>query len=194
MEREIVRGHHRPRTRLTGIVQICGRKAGLPVVRVDNMRLEVTRHATAYRGSALGERGETHSVVRPILAVGPRIRPARTSVEMRCVENKEVHTGCLHRKQSRRGAMEVGELVHRLRRGECIHHRRVTGDQGAHRDAFLRENGRQRADHVAQAAGLDHRIGLRRDREDANASHTTSQSPRPLAGWLIRLDDRSCVA
>ena len=66
LERQVVHGHHGARPRFAAIVQIGGRQAGLPVVRVHDIGDELRHCAMANGRGRARKRGEAKRVVRPI--------------------------------------------------------------------------------------------------------------------------------
>src|SRR5215471_8686349 len=67
-----------------------------------------------------------------------------------------------------------------------VHHGRVARQERLDLDAEWRERAWQSPDHVGEAAGLDQRKGLRRDRQDAQIAHAVSAASRLIMGMVMR--------
>ena len=138
----------------------------MPVMCLDDVRNVAADRALADRGGHLGERGEAHAVVRP-LASRAAVGIARPRIEMRRVEHQQVEPRRAAGQHMCRSAVQLRERMHRRRILHCRHHRGITGQQCAHRDAFDGERAGQRTDDVGEPAGLDKRKRLRGNRQDA---------------------------
>ena len=91
---------------------------------------------------------------------GAGIGAAVANVKMRRVEHEKVETRGSPQEHARRGAHQITERMHRLRRLQSGQHCRIPGQQGPHLDAMLAQCLGQRPGHVGKPAGLDERIHL----------------------------------
>jgi hypothetical protein len=96
-------------------------------------------------------------------------------------------TAATRRREQPRGPTVQGpEAVHRLGRGERIDHGRVPGYQRTHRDALAGEHRREGAGDVAEATGLDQRMGLGGHGQNAEVMRQDGRSSlRAQAVWLL---------
>ena len=129
--------------------------------------------------------GEAQRVVRPVPPVrvrdtdcpAARYRCGASSTSRSRPAARPLPAAAPGRRTDRRS-------VHRLRRVlERRQHRGIARQQRADRDALRRQRGRQRAGDVGEPAGLDQRIDLRGDGQDAERRHA---SRRSIIGWVIR--------
>ena len=107
---------------------------------------------------------------------------------MRRVEHQQIEPGAARGEQARRPAVQPREVVDGLGAAQRVDHRRVAGDQRVGVDAVARQRRGQRADDIREAAGLDQRIDLGRDRKDAQALHFGRRS---IIGCVMRHTPRS---
>ena len=125
LERQVVHGHHGARTRASRIVQIRGRQARLPVVRVHDIGNEFRDCAVADVRRGMRKRGEAKRVVAPHVAARVRVGTAVAHIQMRRVEHEPVAIAHVRREHARRPAMQIAERVDRRRIAHRRHHRRI---------------------------------------------------------------------
>jgi hypothetical protein len=118
-----------------------------------------------------GQRREAPVVVRPLVPALVAVRPAVAREEARAVQHARRQVGRHERpaQDARRPATkEVGVREQHAAGAERAHHRGIPGQQHVHVHAALTQREGQRAADVGQAAGLDQRVELGEDVEDAH--------------------------
>src|SRR5262249_18318985 len=129
------------------------------------------------------ERRETRRVVRPISPVRSEIGISRTREKMRRIEHEQVELAAASAQKPRLSAEELRPAENLLRPCKCRDDGGISRHQGARSYPFRFQRDRKRADDIGEAAGLDDRIDLRGDRQDANGYHAFNPS---IIGCVMR--------
>ena len=148
------------------IAQISRRKTGLPVMRMQEIEGQPGDGARSKVRTGPTQSSKAAPIVLPFRTLGIAVRTAGARKQVRSVQDQKWMTVDLRSEQTGRMPQQVGILVHNLRLLRPGQHAGITRKQSGDDHAMRRERGRQSPDHVGQAAGLDQRIGLRRDGQD----------------------------
>src|SRR6516165_7592177 len=154
LECDVVDRDRRSWTRPVVKMKVGRRKGGLPVMRMNNLRLESLDRATSDVGAYARERGKAQGVVWPINPVRAKIWVAGTVVEMRRVEREQVETRSVSRKHARRAAEQVRVFARDGGVAKLPDDRRIAGNKRSHLDAFARQSLGQRAHDVSEPTSL----------------------------------------
>ena len=151
--------------------QQCGHHAGLPVMRMNHVGLEVQQRQGVQRRAA----EETKAFVL-VAAHAVDIRTAEIElvvhkVELHAVLFQQFNAAVLTAPAQR--DLEVGHMGHLV--NILLRHRRIQGQHHAHVVTLLRQNRRQRADNIRQTAGLDKRDALARRKENFHRFYPPSE-------------------
>lgn len=164
-------GEHRRRAQRRVLRDVGRGQAGVPVVRMDDVGDPLrVQPASGEVGGDPAEQRETAVVVGPVVTVGPDVGIAGAPVEEGGVDHighatvaGQVAAAQRHQRGAEKGAQR-GDQAQALHALQDLH---VAGKHDAGVDADAGQCGRQRADHVGEAAGLDERQDLGGDLEDA---------------------------
>ena len=77
-------------------------------MQVDHLRRPAVQLADADLGGDPGQGGKAFRVIRPILAIGPKVDIAGAVIKARRIKDQQVETLHLCRQQSRLAAEQVG--------------------------------------------------------------------------------------
>ena len=94
LERHIADGADDRRAPAAAIMEIGRRKARLPVVHVQDVRLDARNQSASHHGCDLPEGGEALGVVGPVAPVHTRIRQTRAAIEMGRVDHEKIERPC----------------------------------------------------------------------------------------------------
>ncbi len=167
-----------------GEPQIGRNEARLPIVRVQDIRLECADRSKSDVGADPREGREATRIVRPVGSVWAKVRIAGAVEEMRRIQREDIEPRGPSGEDARRRAKEVRIFVSDIGIAKLVLDRGIGWDQRPHVDVLAHDRARESAGYVGEAPGLDERKHLRRDRQNLNGAHRVSFS---IIGPVIRV-------